>query len=43
MEKWASLDVVGCERMALVVSLILVAKGGEYLFLRAADGTSNSE
>ena len=39
IEKRAGLDIVGWERRALVVSLELE----EYLALRAALGTSNSE
>ena len=43
IEKRASLGVVGWEGRALVVSLVLVTGGEEYLSLRAALGTSNSE
>ena len=43
IEKRASLGVVGWEQRALLVSLALVAGGEEYLSLRAALGTSNSE
>jgi len=43
IEKMASLDIVGWEGKALVVSLVLVTGGEEYPSLRAALGTSNSE
>jgi len=43
IEKRANLDIVGWERKALVVSLVLVAGEKEYLSLRVAFETSNSE
>ena len=43
IEKMASLDIVGWEGRALVVLLVLVAGGEEYLSQRAALGNSNSE
>ena len=43
IEKRAGLGVVGWERRALVVLLVLVAGGEEYLSQRAALGNSNLE
>ena len=43
IEKRPSLGIVGWEERALAVSLVLVTGGEEYLSLRAALGTSNSE
>ena len=43
IEKRASLDIVDWEGRALVILLVLVTGGEEYLSLRAANETLNSE
>ena len=43
IENRASLDIIGWKGRVLVVALMLIARGEEYLSLRAALETSNSE